>query len=305
MKKFMKVCAIVAVIFVIAGAGLAFVAGSKVGSELVEKTVDQVSGGKFHLKLDWKDWGISVGDFFKNNVVVKQERFYSIDENEQGVIFRKEYEVISGDIALYPIEDEGSALKLQIAGCSLVIEESEDEQIWLEAKNMEGLQCFTEGETLTLLASRTNIGGLITTSEIKLYLPKGYVFEKGVEMELGAGEIRGKGLAADEIRIAVGAGDVNLKDISVEHLACEVGAGNIDCSGNIRQSAILQCALGNITLKPEGRETDFDYEIDCAMGNIDLNGTEYAGFAKSKSIKNGAEKHIEASCSMGNIDINF
>ena len=286
MKKFMKVCAIVAVIFVIAGAGLAFVAGSKVGSELVEKTVDQVSGGKLHLKLDWKDWGISVGDFFKNNVVVKQERFYSIDENEQGVIFRKEYEVISGDIALYPIEDEGSALKLQIAGCSLVIEESEDEQIWLEAKNMEGLQCFTEGETLTLLASRTNIGGLITTSEIKLYLPKGYVFEKGVEMELGAGEIRGKGLAADEIRIAV-------------------GAGNIDCSGNIRQSAILQCALGNITLKPEGRETDFDYEIDCAMGNIDLNGTEYAGFAKSKSIKNGAEKHIEASCSMGNIDINF
>lgn len=305
MKKFMKVCAIVAVIFILAGAGLAFIAGSKVGADLVEKTVDQVSGGKLHLKLDWKNWGISIGDFFKNNIVVKQERFYSIDENEQGVIFRKEYEVKSGDIVLYPIEGEGSALKLQIAGCSLAIEESEDEQIWLEAKNMEGLQCFTEGETLTLLASRTNIGGLISTSEIKLYLPKNFVFEKSVEIELGAGEIRGKGISADEIRIAVGAGDVNLKGISTRQLACEVGAGNIDCSGDIQQSAILECSLGNITLRPEGRENDFDYEIDCAMGNIDLNGTEYAGFAKSKSIKNGAEKRIEASCSMGNIDINF
>ena len=55
----------------------------------------------------------------------------------------------------------------------------------------------------------------------------------------------------------------------------------------------------------QGAETDYDYQLECAMGGINLNGEEYSGLSKEKDIKNGGKGTIDVECSVGSIEIHF
>ena len=65
------------------------------------------------------------------------------------------------------------------------------------------------------------------------------------------------------------------------------------------------CSMGYVALYLMGNEDDFNYQLEGAMGNIDIGGMSFSGFGQEKKIDNGASKNIEVECSMGNISILF
>jgi len=110
---------------------------------------------------------------------------------------------------------------------------------------------------------------------------------------------------ASEADISVGAGQIQIHDMEVGEFFAEIGMGELIARGDVAYGAELECSMGNIELTLEGSQSDFNYQIESAMGTMELGGQSFGGFASERRIDNGAGKEIEVDCSMGNITISF
>ncbi|MCM1570240.1 MAG: DUF4097 domain-containing protein [Roseburia sp.] len=326
MKKFMKGCAITALIFVVVGVALAMIAGPVSGGQRIREIVNRVTGGWLRVDIgdDIEDWGIGVGDRIWENIV-GADVFYDVDEKSN--LFDKSLEILTGTIDKRSLGNDIRDLDIDVGGCSFEAKKSEDDSFWLEASSIGRLQCYVKDGTLHIKSTRTGKGkvslGMIRASKITLYVPADFTFDEvsielgagelsfddlssyEVDLEVGAGQIQMKNLKADEMDVQVGMGEIVMQNMQAGTLQAEVGMGNLEMEGAISKGADLECAMGNIDLKIDGAKEDFDYTLECSMGNIYMDGDEFSGLSQKRQISNGANKNMDIECSMGNIDISF
>ena len=59
-------------------------------------------------------------------------------------------------------------------------------------------------------------------------------------------------------------------------------------------------AAGKIT------QEDYNYDLECGVGNLDVGSDSYSGLGREKSISNtGADRKVDLECGMGNVSVNF
>lgn len=314
MKKFMKGCAILALVMLVLGAGLAIAAGTARGSAVITKVVDSVTGGRLHVNFG--NWNLPWGVYWNSGV------HYDLNVSD---IYNDGYPILHGDTSGYSLGSDIDSLQIELGGYILETRASKDDSFYLETKNVENFQCYVENGVLCLKAVNSNgiSIGITQGKRVTLFIPEEQYFEE-VEVELGAGEITlenvntgemslevGAGgiycrnIKAGELEASVGAGEIKLDGIDVEVLDVEVGMGEIVGNGSIRKSASLECSMGNLELTLKGSERDFNYRLEVAVGNLTLGRNSYSGLAKEQNIQNGAEKNMDIQCSMGNATILF
>ena len=54
-----------------------------------------------------------------------------------------------------------------------------------------------------------------------------------------------------------------------------------------------------------GKESDYNYTLDCGIGSLELNGKSYSGLGREQNIDNQASKKIAMECGIGEIELNF
>ena len=54
-----------------------------------------------------------------------------------------------------------------------------------------------------------------------------------------------------------------------------------------------------------GEASDYDYSVDCGMGEVTVGDSSYGGVASSKKVDNGADIDLDLDCGMGDIDVIF
>ena len=295
MKKFMKGCAIAALIFLALGIGLAVAAGTVRGRATITKVVETVTGGRVSLNFDSLfSWGMQVRDDLTDSL---PELDYDIDD---ATSFNNSYEEYKGDV--------------QFSG---------DDSFYVEASDCGKFQAYLENGTLYIRTTTSSRSWGWKGSQVKLYVPEGCHFKKA-DIDLGAGEMEFGALDAERIMLGVGAGRIVVDDLRAEALEMEIGAGQIEIkeimvksleaeadagellvSGSVEGDVDVSCAVGNVELNLAGSQQDFNYRLEGAMGNIDLGSESYSGFGMSKQFDNGAEKNIKVECSAGNITIRF
>lgn len=167
------------------------------------------------------------------------------------------------------------------------------------------------------------LGSNFDGNNIILKVPTGMRFEE-VEAEVGAGIMEFYDVEAGELGANVGAGVLNLYRSEVRNLSVEIGAGELytqdmtaqeadltvglgtsSYQGSISQELDAECDMGNMDFLLKGKESDYNYEIECSGGNIEMDSFETAAFAMEKRIDNGAATTFELTCSMGNITLHF
>ena len=52
----------------------------------------------------------------------------------------------------------------------------------------------------------------------------------------------------------------------------------------VASSTYIKCSMGNVALTLSGSERNYNYTIECAMGNIDIGDHNYSGLSKETSI---------------------
>ncbi|MDE6747441.1 MAG: DUF4097 domain-containing protein, partial [Lachnospiraceae bacterium] len=226
----------------------------------------------------------------------------------------------------------------------LVIEESEDDHIWIKNdSSVKTIKYVVENGVFRLYGSKTGLlGNNSYKGNVYLRLPKGMNLDsidieidagqmeninleadtidlssgagefsidgltaRTISISVGAGEMDIDSMIADNVGISVGAGNVDANNVDVKDIDLEVGMGSISMQGKITGDMDVDCGMGNVSLKLQGTEADHNYDIDCAMGNVKIGKNEYSGIAAERSIDNNSNSDFDIDCAAGNITIEF
>lgn len=143
--------------------------------------------------------------------------------------------------------------------------------------------------------------------KILVSYPQNYTFDE-TSIEIAAGTVTLKdGFNTGELDVSVAAGEfTNTGRLTAREVSIEVGAGNVELSELDTKELEADCGVGNIGLNISGRETDYNYEISCAAGEVEIGGSSYSGIGHSKEITNPNVKgDMELNCGVGNITVTF
>ena len=219
-----------------------------------------------------------------------------IDESDS-----KEAAGTNGEIYLF---DGVSKLDLSIRTGELYLKEYNGNEIKVEVsgKDREKVRVGQEGETLVLESI-----GRVQDREITVSYPKKMEFEDA-SVDVAAGTVNlDDDFYAKKLEVSVAAGEFsNDGAVTAEKADISVGTGNVDLDNLNVQNLEADCGIGNIDLDINGKELDYDYEISCSAGEIDIGESSYSGIGHEKKISNpGASGKMDLDCGVGNITVDF
>lgn len=217
-----------------------------------------------------------------------------------------------------------STINITVEGGELNILEGKGDQIKIYTENGFGTQYAMDNGALTI-REENDWFGFANDHDVTVYLPKNMTFES-INLSVGGGEVEASTLDAKEVTMNIGAGEAYVQNLIAHELIANVGAGEInidhgDIAGDVEVNVgmgelefdgyaggdlDLKCGMGDIQFLTRGmRYEDFNYDIKCAAGNIDLNSSSYSGMALKRTIDNGSSRNANIDCGMGNITFEF
>ena len=313
MKKFMKICAVTALILLLVGLALAAAGGTISNAGSIRDVVDRVTGGRVQMDLTGLGYH-NVLDHFGDHV------HYDIDDAS---MFDKHHTIVSGDVQETFAVENIRSLDVEVGGCAFSLEESPDADFHVNAIGTNKVQCYVEENTLHVKTIAKAVVNSDQDASIVIQIPAGFGFgeldmeigagtmnlgsvtAREIDLEVGAGQIIADAVQADSLHVNVAAGDARVNSLQVKEFDAEVGMGNLYASGCVSGHGNLECDMGNITLELSGVSTAFDYNIECGLGKIKIGEETYSGLAKEKALHHGAGHKMDVECAMGNVEILF
>ena len=137
-----------------------------------------------------------------------------------------------------------------------------------------------------------------------LEIPIGFKFDEA-DFVVGAGELYVSSVLAKSLKLDVAAGNLTVEAFEADELEVDVAAGEARARGLINSDLEADLEAGSIDLSLAGQQTDFQYRLNCAMGNIQVGDTEYSAFAMKENLNSGAGKKADLNCNMGEIKVTF
>lgn len=182
------------------------------------------------------------------------------------------------------IDEECQSLDVEFGAGILEIYYDDVEQIRVEQKNVPDFKAYVEKNTLHIEGETKKSRG--SKSSIVIVLPQDMEFEK-VDFEIGASKANIKDVVARDFVIEVGAGEATISNLDVKHLNAETG-------------------VGKLTMQLIGKESDYNYNIECGIGSIKIGENSYGGLGTEQRILNpGAKCSMDVECGIGEIQIRF
>ena len=315
MKRFTKICLYTALVMFIIGAimcGIGWLFGGF--RQLNNMDIRGIKGGITNIPFVYRilpNGGIEYG-FFSDDETVWRRNYGDWDRinNHLGDI---------GDIdgsasALGLTADTLQDLYIEIGGCTLYIEESEDEYVRLAMSgDTDDFRYHVEDGKLSIVRkpdwSYWHTGTWHSDDRVYLYLPEGTAFRR-IDILFGAGRIVSTDLTAKGAYIDVGAGECVIDGLTADEEAMlSVGAGRIELGNLFCDIADIEVGAGSLSI--ENADIDISVNIDLGMGSVNIGGfiTGYMGVDCGMGTVNlgllDAEKDhdYEIDCAMGKVNI--
>lgn len=138
---------------------------------------------------------------------------------------------------------------------------------------------------------------------VKIILPKNTTYEK-IYLEIGASQAKIADLIAEEIHITVGAGQADIKNLQAPIVSLEVGTGEMTVLDLTAEDLAIEAGIGQVNVEVCGKESDYDYSVECGIGTVKIGDTSYSGMGTEyHSSYDEKEHHGETSTSDCKIDI--
>lgn len=112
-------------------------------------------------------------------------------------------------------------------------------------------------------------------------------------------------LLADEMNLEAKAGFIKVNRGNAGELTLETEAGAVEFSGAATGDISAQCQAGAIELQLDGKKEDYNYDVRCKLGAIELGDEEIAVLGSKKKIDNGSGKTMDLDCEVGSIEVDF
>lgn len=311
MKKFTKVCLIVAAVLGGVGLLLCGIASAMGGYGAIRQMADagELNHGKWHIQGD----GIYYGT---------DEDAYSAGHSITG-----EADDTEGETYIYET-GEFTNLDIDIGAAEILFTEGErDGAVAVTLHNCRE-NFYTgevKGDTLHVEYEPKNVAySGDNHAEIVIAIPAGMDFDD-ISIDIGAAnvvyeladvscntlrmDVGAANVTADEFHVkelfdvSVGAGNLVIEDGSYKNIKLSCGMGSLNMQGAVSGNVIASCGMGDMDIRLEGNPKAYDYNLSCGMGDMTVNGVKYSGIAGDHQIKNdGAAGTVDVDCGMGNVD---
>lgn len=139
---------------------------------------------------------------------------------------------------------------------------------------------------------------------LMIQLPKDRQLED-VSLEVGAGQLTIESIKTGCLDIEVGAGQAIARDFEVKDLNVDCGAGQAKLTGAVNRKVEIDCGVGAVEASLAGTEKDFNYQLKCDIGELQIGTESYTGLGNKRHIDNGAGKQMDVECGIGKVDISF
>lgn len=200
-----------------------------------------------------------------------------------------------------------SSIEMSVTSCEVHVEESDNDKVTIETENIpKKLRLQYYKESNGKLVIKTNENKIVPNRDARIYItiPKNTKYDEA-ELAIGAGALYVDRINAEVLAFDVGAGFGRIDDFEAGSLSASCGAGEMKLTGDCKNNASVDCGMGRAELNMTGEETDFDYSIECGMGQVKYGRSVFAGMAKEADSLNGAPKRMDISCGMGSVEIAF
>jgi len=203
--------------------------------------------------------------------------------------------------------DFASDLEISLKYDELLIQEYDGDKIRVNVANDTKNDVVVKETSGKITITDTRSGNVKKKKQIKVSIPSVKEFDTvSLGVDMGTIDLECD-LKVQELSVEVGAGEFcGYGNITVANCDLQVGAGTIDIDQIDVQKLNADCGAGEIDMVVTGKEKDYNYDLSCGMGEIDLEDSEYSGLGIEKNISNeGARKDMVLECGMGEIDVEF
>lgn len=281
MKKFVKVMLIIAAVFMALGIGFS-ISGAAMGSSSENAEVFRTVREQVKKAGNSEAWSRFV---------------YILDEDWE------EESQEAGEPRIFRMENIDE-VEVELKYEDLIFEEYDGKELLVEVENdpAGSVRVKQERHELKITSNRKK-----HDRRVKISYPAGTEFRK-LEIGVDAGIVEIKGdLKAYEVDVEIGAGEVsNSGTITARECEIQAGAGRMELGGLLAEKLSGECGMGEMKLSLQGKELDYDYKLECGVGNISIAGEDYSGLGKEKKIQNaGAGRTLELECGMGSVTVEF
>lgn len=203
--------------------------------------------------------------------------------------------------------DFASDLEISLKYDELLIQEYDGDKIRVNVANDAKNDVVVKETSGKITITDTRSGNVKKKKQIKVSIPSVKEFDTvSLGVDMGTIDLECD-LKVQELSVEVGAGEFSgYGNITAANCDLQVGAGTIDIDQIDVQKLNADCSAGEIDMVVTGKEKDYNYDLSCGMGEIDLENSEYSGLGIEKTISNeGAKKDMVLECGMGEIDVEF
>ena len=203
--------------------------------------------------------------------------------------------------------DFASDLEISLKYDELLIQEYDGDKIRVNVANDAKNDVVVKETSGKITITDTRSGNVKKKKQIKVSIPSVKEFDTvSLGVDMGTIDLECD-LKVQELSVEVGAGEFSgYGNITAAYCDLQVGAGTIDIDQIDVQKLNADCGAGEIDMVVTGKEKDYNYDLSCGMGEINLEDSEYSGIGIEKTISNeGAQKDMVLECGMGEIDVEF
>ena len=126
-----------------------------------------------------------------------------------------------------------------------------------------------------------------------------------INVDAGVCSVNEKLTAKEELCAQVDAGQISLSEIAAESLDLSAGMGQLYVECMEADVVEMECGIGQIQVTAAGKESDYSYNIECAVGSVRIGGDEYSGLGSGREIENDGSREMDIECNVGEVSVSF
>ena len=214
-------------------------------------------------------------------------------------------------------------LEIDVDHMSVYLKPSQNGKVCVGTEDIDeraNLQIYKEGNTLNIETDLEN-NRINQAGTIILYLPQDVKFYE-MDISVGAGSLKSElqSVHAENADVAVAAGAA---EIVMNSGQIKYGLGSVTtyltrylntmhgsnfASRSMHNDLVqmyLECGVGSATLVLHGEQEDYNYSLECGMGEVKIADGSYSGIAVEQQIDHGASKNLNIECGMGSVNVKF
>ena len=306
MKKFTKGMLIAAGIFAAAGIGLT-AAGGVMGASMSELT--GVNSLKRILWMtEWDDDhddydDIDDDDDDYEDRVEHDGMEHSAEMGQKNMEPAAVGNESATDGTVYQLKYQPTKLDIELKYDELILEEGDSFCVRVYDDNGKNVTVKESSDTLKVRSTKK----LSKTRKVCISYPKDVKLQE-LEIEMGAGTVYlNRDIDTEKLSVEMGAGEFDSKNpVTAEEADLEIGTGSMTFADLSAKKISGECGLGELDLTMTGTQENYNYDLECGVGNLDVGSDSYSGLGREKSISNtGADRKLDLECGMGNVSVNF